>query len=62
MKVRIITGTVIEFKMVVKLENIQGESKIVKIETMDDLSIEVKKFGAGTVDTLGPTCIFKEGM
>jgi hypothetical protein len=62
MKVRITTGTFVEFRMRVKLthSNAAAGFKIVKIESMKELSAEVRKFNAVKVETLGHECIFKE--
>jgi hypothetical protein len=62
MKVNIINGSFVEFRMVVKLMHTHGESKIVRIETMKELTAEVRKFKAVKVETQEYACVFKEGI
>lgn len=63
MKVRIIDGSFVNIKTLVKLtpHGPVKEPVLVKINSVDELSRKVREIGAVEVETIGLTCVFKEG-
>jgi hypothetical protein len=63
MKVRIINGSFVNIKILMKLTT-SGPAKdsvLVKISNVAELSKKVSDIGAVEVETIGYTCVFKEG-